>query len=173
MTFDIDRRSVTEGDIVEINWQCEGAESVTLTIDNGYRSTDIPLETNGSKRFRLNRSKGKTHLTLAVMIMGKRHEKKINVRVKPMPTTHAETLDQQGRSLSFVKRWWLQLQTRWHNSKLYHAYQILPETKQVIVKILLAVWLLIIVSSIWPRAAFISLGLLVIYLTYLLIRRKA
>ena len=66
MTFNIDRRTVTEGDVVELTWQCDGAESVTLTIDNGYRQTDIPLEISGTKRFRLNRSKGRTHLTIAV-----------------------------------------------------------------------------------------------------------
>ena len=48
MTFDIDRRTVTEGDVVEVKWQCDEAESVKLTIDNGYRSTDIPLETSGN-----------------------------------------------------------------------------------------------------------------------------
>ena len=37
MIFNIDRRTVTEGDVVELTWQCDGAESVTLTIDNGYR----------------------------------------------------------------------------------------------------------------------------------------
>lgn len=173
MTFNIDRRSVTEGDIVEINWQCEGAESVTLTIDNGYRTTDIPLEINGTKRFRLNRSKGKTHLILAVIIMGKRYTKKINVRVKPMPTTRTETIDQQGRSIPIVKRWWQQMLSRWHGSKVYHAYKMLPETKQVIVKILLLLWLLIIISSIWPRITFLTLGLMAIYLTFLLVRRKA
>ena len=93
MTFNIDRRTVTEGDVVELTWQCDGAESVTLTIDNGYRSTDIPLEISGTKRFRLNRSKGRTHLTIAVTMAGKVYRKKIDVRVKKMPTVRAETVD--------------------------------------------------------------------------------
>ena len=49
MTFDIDRHTVTEGDVVEVKWQCAEAENVVLTLDNGFRSTDIPLENTGSK----------------------------------------------------------------------------------------------------------------------------
>ena len=43
MTFNIDQRTVNEGDVVELTWQCDGAESVTLTIDNGYRGLAEPV----------------------------------------------------------------------------------------------------------------------------------
>ena len=34
MTFTADRHKVNEGEIVEINWSCDGADTVQLTIDN-------------------------------------------------------------------------------------------------------------------------------------------
>ena len=66
MTFTTDRTTVTEGEIVEVRWDCPGAESVDLTIDNGYKTSVIPLEIGGSKRFRLHRSKGRTRLITLV-----------------------------------------------------------------------------------------------------------
>lgn len=173
MTFDIDRRTVTEGDVVELSWQCDGAESVALTIDNGYRTTDIPLEISGSKRFRLNRSKGRTHLTIAVTIAGKVYRKKIDVRVKKMPTVRAETVDHRGNRVGWLSQWWQRMLTKWHDfrTKLRLAMQSLPERKQVAVKMLLILSAVFIISAIWPKAYGTALLLLSIYLVVVLLRR--
>ena len=173
MIFDIDRRTVTEGDVVEVKWQCAEAESVQLTIDNGYRSTNIPLETSGSKRFRLNRSKGRTHLTIAVTIGGKTYRKKIAVRVKKMPTMKAETVDHRGRKVSAIGGWWQRVMTKWHDSrsKLHLAMQVLPERKQMAVKVMAIMGVGLIVSAIWPILYGLVPMLVAGYLIYVLIRR--
>ena len=173
MTFDIDRRTVTEGDVVEVKWQCAEAESVKLTIDNGFRSTDIPLETSGSKRFRLNRSKGRTHLTITVSIGGKSYNKRINVRVKKMPTMKAETVDHRGRKVSAIGGWWQRVMTKWHDSrsKLHLAMQVLPERKQMAVKVMAIMGVGLIVSAIWPILYGLVPMLVAGYLIYVLIRR--
>lgn len=173
MTFDIDRRTVTEGDVVEVSWQCAEAESVNLTIDNGFRSTDIPLENSGSKRFRLNRSKGKTHLTITVSIGGKRYHKRINVRVKKIPTVRAETVDQQGKRLGWLRQWWQRMLTNWHNSRgrLKMGIQALPERKQLAAKLLLIMGVILLLSAIWPRVYGFALVILVAYLAFVLLRR--
>ena len=177
MTFDIDRRTVTEGDVVELTWQCDGAESVTLTLDNGYRSTDIPLEISGSKRFRLNRSKGRTHLTIAVTMGGKTDRKKIDVKVKKIPTVRAEIIDHRGHRVGWLRQWWQVwwqvMLTKWHDfrTKLRLAMQSLPERKQVAVKMLLILSAVFIISAIWPKAYGTALLLLSIYLVVVLLRR--
>lgn len=173
MTFDIDRRKVTEGDVVEITWQCEGAEEVALTIDNGYRQTEIPLETTGAKRFRLNRSKGRTHLTLAVAIAGKTYRKRIDVAVKKMPTVRAETVDHWGRPVGWLRQWWQRALTKWHDTraKLRLAMQALPERKQVAAKMLMVLAVVLIASAVWPRIYGFALTILALYLLYILIRR--
>ena len=173
MIFNIDRRTVTEGDVVELTWQCDGAESVTLTIDNGYRSTDIPLEISGSKRFRLNRSKGRTHLTIAVTMAGKVYRKKIDVRVKKMPTVRAETVDHRGNRVGWLSQWWQRMLTKWHDfrTRIRLAMQSLPERKQVAVKMLLIIAIILIISAIGPKAYSAALLLLSLYLVWVILRR--
>lgn len=173
MIFEIDRRSVTEGDVVEINWQCEGAEEVKLTIDNGFRTTDIPLEISGSKRFRLNRSKGKTHMTIAVTTQGKVHRKTIDVRVKKLPTVKAETVDGNGKKLGFLNQWWQKVLTNWHNftAKLKFAMSALPEGKQVIIKLMALLGVLLIIGAIWPKLQSFTLIILIIALTIGLLKK--
>ncbi|MBR1784192.1 MAG: hypothetical protein IJ760_02000 [Bacteroidales bacterium] len=112
MTFDVDRKAVTEGDIVEIKWDCTGADRVELNIDNGYKASAIELPIAGSKRFRLNRSKGSTKLTVTVWKDGKHGSKSIKVRVSPLQTSRAETVDDNGRRVSGVSEWWTRMQLR-------------------------------------------------------------
>lgn len=173
MIFEIDRRSVTEGDVVEITWQCAGAEKVTLTIDNGFRATDIPLEVSGNKRFRLNRSKGKTHMTIAVATQGKVHRKTIDVRVKKLPTVKAETVDPNGKRVGFLNAWWQKVLTNWHNvgAKLKLAMSTLPEGKQVIVKLMALVGVLLIIGAIWPKLYGATLVVLIVVLAVGLLKK--
>ncbi len=173
MIFDIDRRTVTEGDVVEVKWQCDEAESVKLTIDNGYRSTDIPLETSGNKRFRLNRSKGRTHLTITVSIDGKSYSKRIHVRVKKMPTVHAETVDEHGRRQGWLRQWWQKLLTNWHDfrARMRQGMQALPERKQLAAKMLAIMGVILILSAIWPRVYGFGMMILVAYLAYVMLKR--
>ena len=173
MIFEIDRNSVTEGDIVEIRWQCEGAEMVKLVIDNGFRSTEIPLETNGTKRFRLNRSKGKTHLTIAVTINGKIHRKTIKVRVKKIPTVKADTVDSNGKKMHLPSQWWQKMLTNWHafTAKARMALNTLPERKQGALKMLALIGTLLIIASIWPSLYSAVIIVLIIYNIIVLLRK--
>ena len=82
MTFDVDRTTVTEGDVVEVRWDCSGADRVELKIDNGYKASVLPLDITGTKRFRLNRSKGRTRLTITAHVGGKKYSKTLKVRIK-------------------------------------------------------------------------------------------
>lgn len=173
MIFEVDRRTVTEGDVVEVTWQCEKADSVSLTLDNGFRKTDIPLEKSGNKRFRLNRSKGRTKLTIAATVAGKTYRKTLAVQVKKMPTMRAETVDQQGRRQSSLKIWWQQLLTNWHNlrGKWRMRLQGLPEQKQLAVKVLAVIGLMLLVSAIFPRLYGLVPLAVIAYLTVILLRR--
>ena len=174
MTFAADRRTVTEGDVVELTWDCTGSERTELTIDNGFRATQIPLEAVGTKRFRLNRSKGRTHLTIAATVEGKTYRKKIDVRVKKMPTVRAETIDHRGRKVGAVGQWWQGVVTKWHDlrTKLRMAMQALPERKQMAVKLLAIIGVAMMVSAFWPKAMGIGLMLVMVYLVVVLMRRN-
>lgn len=163
MTFNVDRTTVTEGDIVEVRWDCSGAERVELKIDNGYKATVLPLEICGSKRFRLHRSKGRTSLTITAWKDGKHGSKTIKVRVTDIPTTHAETVDNQGRKVSGIQQWWQQTKLR---------YQSLPSDKRVAANVTMIVAAMLLLTLLSPRLLMLGLLGLLFYLLYVLWKKN-
>ena len=162
MTFNVDRTSVTEGDVVEIKWDCTGADRVELKIDNGYKATVLPLDTSGSKRFRLHRSKGRTALTVTAWKDGKHGSKTVKVRVTDMPTTHAETVDSQGKRVGQASQWWQQTKQR---------FAALPPDKRMAARVLLILAAVMLVSIFLPRLFMLGILALTVYLVYVIWKR--
>jgi hypothetical protein len=133
MTFTTDRTALDEGEIITVSWDCHEAERVELTIDNGYKATPIALDLAGSKRFRLNRSKGRTRLTVTAWVGGKSYSKTIKVRVRPMPTTHAETVDDSGRRVGQGPRLTERIGAWWRRRRAAYneRMQALPPDKRL------------------------------------------
>ena len=165
MTFTTDRTSLTEGEIIEITWDCHEAESVELTIDNGFKSTAIALDLVGTKRFRLNRSRGKTKLTLTAHVNGHDYSKTIKVRVAEMPTTQAETVDDKGKTVSRGSQWLQDLGRRWRTS-----WQGMTPVKQLATKILAALAVLMLFSRLLPALFFLGLVAIMIWLVIIITR---
>lgn len=171
MTFTTDRKTVTEGEIVEVRWGCPGAERVELTIDNGYKTSVIPLELSGSKRFRLYRSKGRTRLVLTAYVDGKGFSKVIRVKVKEMPVTKAETVDHQGRTMSRLRQWlnmpkW---QTFWRNYKM--SRQALPKEKRLASRMLLMLGGAMLLGTFAPALLGVGMMAIAIYLIWVIYKR--
>jgi len=162
MTFDVDRTTVIEGDIVEVKWDCAGADRVELTIDNGYKATAIPLDINGTKRFRLNRSKGRTALTITAWKGEKHGSKTIKVKVKEMPATHAETVDTQGQPISGLSQWWQRTKLRW---------QQMPPDKRTASTALLALAVIFLFARVIPALFFLGIAALSGYLLYIILKK--
>ena len=162
MTFDIDRTTVTEGDVVEVRWDCTGADRVELSIDNGYKASVLPLETAGTKRFRLNRSKGRTKLTITAWKGGKHGSKTLKVRVRELQTTRTETVDEQGRHVNSAKEWWQRTQPKW---------QAMPPEKRLASRIGLILAGVLLVGIVVPRLFLIGLLALMGYLIYVVCKR--
>lgn len=162
MTFEVDRTVVSEGDVVEIRWDCTGADRVELTLDNGYKTSVMSLEISGSKRFRLNRSKGRTALTITAWVGEKHGSKTLKVRVKPMTTTQAETVDEKGNRVSEANERWQRLRQRW---------QLLPADKKLASRIGLILAAVLLVGVLVPRLFLIGLLVLMGYLLYVLWKR--
>lgn len=162
MTFTADRTSLTEGEVITITWDCKNAERTELTIDNGYKATVIPLEVSGEKRFRLNRSKGRTRLTITAWVNGKDYSKTIKVKVAELPLTHAETVDSKGRTVGKPQQWLNELRNRWRMATTQYRsnWQALPPQKQLASRVLMIIAGALLISIIAP--ALISIGLLVL-----------
>lgn len=166
MTFTTDRTSLTEGEIIEITWDCHEAERVELTIDNGFKATAIGLDLAGSKRFRLNRSRGKTKLTLTAWVQGKAYSKTIKVKVAGMPTTEAETVDDNGKPVGKMRQWWQTYRQRWSTS-----YNAMPPDKQLATRLLAIMGGILLLSLLWPRIIVMGFLGLLVYLVVIVNRR--
>lgn len=174
MTFTTDRTSLTEGEVIEINWNCSDADRVELSIDNGYKATALPLENSGTKRFRLNRSKGKTHLTMTAWVAGKSYSKTIKVAVKEIPVTRAEAVDQKGNPMGRLGEWWNQrVLPKWQAMRTGRnaAWQAMPPNKRMAARLLIILGLLGLVSVIAPWLFSLGLLGLMIYLAWVLLKK--
>ena len=167
ITFTTDTDTVTEGDVISIQWSCNPADSVRLIIDNGFKTNTIDVEASGIKRFRLNRSKGKTKLTIIALYNGKEASKTIKVKVKEMEVINAETVnDGHAYSGSHSMSWWKKTKM-----KLLYLWMTLPPTKKIVVIILNFLLVLLVMSLIFPRFLIFGLTLIIIYLTYFLLKK--
>ena len=167
ITFTTDTDTVTEGDVISIQWSCNPSDSVRLIIDNGFKTNTIDVEASGIKRFRLNRSKGKTKLTIIALYNGKEASKTIKVKVKEMEVINAETVnDGHAYSGSHSMSWWKKTKM-----KLLYLWMTLPPTKKIVVIILNFLLVLLVMSLIFPRFLIFGLTLIIIYLTYFLLKK--
>ena len=171
MTFTTDKHTVTEGDIVEVRWDCPGADSAELTIDNGYKTTNLPLELSGSKRFRLHRSKGRTRLIITAKVEGKQYSKTLKVKVKELPVTKAETIDRRGRRVGKLRQW-MSL-PKWQSWRLRfrQGWQMMPPEKRLASRLLMILGGVLLLATFFPALLLLGLFGLSAYLMWILLKR--
>lgn len=168
MDFTTDKTTLTEGDIIELRWDCGEGTDTILTIDNGYRKSDIPLGSVGTRKFRLNRSKGRTRLTLRTKENGKERVKEIKVRVRKLKPVKAETVYENGRSgrgedlRQKLSQWRQRFKT---------GFRALPVQKQMAYKILGLMAAGLVISAIWPRLYGAGMMLVLFYLGLTILKR--
>ena len=170
INLSVDKKRVTEGDIVEIRWSCENADTVQFTLDNGYKLNTITIEPSGSKKFRLNRSKGKTEMVIGASLNGKMHYKSVGVRVKAPKVQRAQYVHDYTGAKGLRRNG---LKNSWYNfkSKMKYAWGGFSEKKRLAYIILLAICLLMILSSVWHLFYYFGLTALVIYLFYVILKK--
>lgn len=167
MTFKIDKTKVTEGEIVEVRWQCSDAESVSLSLDNGHSKTTIPVEKEGNKKFKLNRV-GQTTITITSTRNGKSTDKRGKVKVS---AKKYDTYQRVGDSK--IKEWWQKLAHKTGNyvSKMKYGWSIMPKDKKQATISLTIILAIMIISSFFPSAVFFGLSLLSVYCFYILMKK--
>jgi len=171
MKLKVDRHRITEGGIVEVRWDCSDLKAVsgtTITINNGFRKSIIPVDSSGTKKFRLNRSEGATVISLSAEAGGKNVSRKQRITVRPLKEPSKKydsyTTVRKHPVLDFFKKMFDSLS--W-NTKA--RWQSIPPQKRhawIMLGILLICFIL---SLFWPDTAFYGLGLLTIYLIWTLL----
>lgn len=171
MTFTTDKSVVTEGDIVEVRWECPGADSAELTIDNGYKATTLPLPLSGSKRFRLHRSKGRTRLIITATVEGKKFSKTLKVKVKEIPVTKAETVDHRGRRMSKLRQWMSLPKWQSWRMRFRQGWQMMPPEKRLASRLLLILSGVLLLATFFPTLLLVGLFGLSMYLMWIVMKR--
>ena len=171
MTFTTDKTVVTEGDIVEVRWDCPGADIAELTIDNGYKTTTLPLPLSGNKRFRLHRSRGRTRLVITATVAGKHYSKTLKVKVKEIPLTKAETVDHRGQRMSKWKQWMSLPKWQSWRMRFRQGWQMLTPEKRLASRLLLILGVVLLLAALLPVLLLIGLFGVTMYLMWILMKR--
>ena len=174
LSFNIDKKQVTEHEHVTVSWDCENPDQVTLTVEDGTRSIH-QLPDSGSRVIEASGNADRMTLTLRAVIGGKAQEKSATVKVK-RKVLKAEKVHSAPRSssggrkswfdLSKIKGWWSRTTAGFKN-----AWTYMPENKKLATKILGLMCAIMLLTSFAPKL--FPLGLLAImgYLTWIILKR--
>lgn len=169
--FKADKQRVTEGDVVEVVWSCTNAELVQFTIDNGYKTITQTVESSGSKKFRLNRSSGKTQLVISATNDGKTYYKSVSVRVKRAKKTKTASDYDDYTGYAGAKR--NGFRNTWANfkTKVKYAWGGLTENKKLSYKVLTLLCLALMFSTFTPVLSNVCILVAVGYLLWTVLKR--
>lgn len=150
LTLSTDRKSANEGDFIEIKWNCEACpDSLSLTIDSGYKCDTIAVADSGSTRIAMSRSTGKTRITLRGVIAGKKVSECVEVRIKNSKSSKSATPSGIGR----VKMWKEKLQAGWYVFRAQMKYWWISRKKwqKALWIALIVLWFALLISSVTNR----------------------
>lgn len=145
LTLSTDRKSASEGEFIEIKWNCDACpESLSLTIDSGYKCDTIAVADSGSTRIAMSRSKGKTVITLKGVISGKKVSETVDIRIR-------NSSRKSGKG--GMKMWKEKIQAGWYVFRAQMKYWWLSQKKwqKALWIALLALWLGLLISSFVDR----------------------
>lgn len=155
ISFSADRTHATEGEVVTLSWDCGVPDSVTLRIDNGYKTTLLHLPDSGTRAILIEKSKGKTTLQLTAVIGTRKEHKELSVRVKNLKVIRPREATRRSSRRRFSmadlspKQLWQQIKGAvvgfWR--KLEYGWRIMPPKTKRIYK-----FLLILLAAMWISA---------------------
>ena len=145
-----DRKSVSEGEYVEIKWACDACpDSLYLAYDSGSEKYSFAVADSGTTRILIRKSNGKAIITLNAVVSNKKVSKSVEVRVKN--ARHNRTAKVSG--LSRFTMWKEKIQADWYVFRAQLKYWWLSRKKwqKVLWIVLLALWLGMLISSLTSK----------------------
>ena len=173
LTFNIDKKQITEGEYINVTWDCPNPDMVSLTVEDGIKSIH-QLSDSGSRSIPASGNADMITLTLRASIGGKVEEKKATVKVK-RKVLKAERVYGSAKSskgwknpfdFSKIKTWWNGIV-----SKFKLAWTYMPENKKLAYKILGLIMVAMILTSISPKLATLGFLLVVGYLFWVIFKK--
>lgn len=169
MKLSVDKKNVTEGDVVEVKWDCPKAESLKITINNGFKAATAEVENKGSKKYKLNRSNGQTVISIEGVENGKTVKKEILIKVKApkVKKENSKKYDQYQR----LDRKPIKEKIDALKSKFKYFWQSLPPQKKQAYILLSIIFGIMIISTFYPKIILFGMSILAIYLLWTLMKR--
>ncbi len=171
MKFKVSKRIVREGDIVEVTWECPEAESARITIDNGYRSASAVVPSSGSKKYKLNRSKGRTRITLFANCHDTSVHREIFIIVRKSRSSRAKSEDNVYDSYTRMDKPNVKQRFRIFRERLSYAWQYVPAQKKLAYTLLLLLSLVMLLSAFIPKVTYFGLFALAAYLLWYIYKK--
>ena len=144
MTLSTDRKSVSEGEYIEIKWACDACpDSLYLAIDSEHTQYSIAVSDSGSTRIPVPKSDGKMTVKLIGVISGKKVTESVEVRVK----TAKQSKPKAPLSVR-MKMFGEKMKAKWYVFRANMKYWWLSQKKwqKALWIALLALWLGMLIS---------------------------
>lgn len=142
-----DRKSASEGEYIDIRWDCNACpDSLFLSVDSGYQQYSIAVADSASTRIKMNRSKGKTIITLTGVISGKKVTESVEIRIRNRKESRKAKATISARMKALVGK----MQAKWYVFRAQMKYWWISQKKwqKALWIALLALWLGLLFSSI-------------------------
>jgi len=173
ITFNIDKKQISEGEYVTVTWNCENPDMVTLSVQDGGKSI-YQLGDSGTRVVQASGNTDRMVLTLRASLNGKVEEKSITVKVKRKVlkaekvhrTSSWEGKKKKPFDLGRIKDWW----TRF-TAALKTGWAYMPETKKLAYKVLGLLMAGMILTSISPKLLPVGILLIGGYLSWIIIKK--
>jgi hypothetical protein len=171
MKFKVSRRIVREGDIIEVKWECPEAESAQITIDNGYRSASAVVPDRGSKKFKLNRSKGRTRIVLSANCHGTPVHREIFVIVRKSKSSKAKVDNNVYDSYTRMDKPTLKQRFKIIRERLSYMWKCFPAQKKLAYTLLWLLFAVMLLSAFIPKATYFALLAVAAYLLWYIYKK--
>ncbi|MDD2595422.1 MAG: hypothetical protein PHD11_06370 [Bacteroidales bacterium] len=171
MDIKVNNAKVTEGDIVEVQWSCPEGQNAQISIDNGYKTAIDNVSGQGSKKFKLNRSKGKTVFTITAQENGKTVSKKAAVRVKKLKPIKAKVNRNGFNGSTSASAGKAREKFNLLKSRLKYSWSVIPEKKKLAITVSFILLAVMIVTSFVPKFLFFGMMALLVYLMWVIYKK--
>lgn len=144
MRFETDCRKVNLGDSLELRWEADMPDSLSIVIDNGIETRSMQVGDSGSTRIYIGECKGKYTFSLKARKHGREEVKVITVKVsgasKPGKVPSSD--------VSRFQLWCEKRKAGWitFRNRLKYSWAVIPKKRK---RLIIALWILTAVLLLW------------------------
>lgn len=144
LIFEADRKTARKGDSVELRWDADMPDSLSVIIDNGIEPRSMQVGDSGITRIYIGDSRGKYTFTLKARSHGKDETKTVTVKV----TDAAKPKKTKVAGISGFQLWCEKHKAGWitFKNRLAYSWAMLPKKRK---RLLIALWIITAILLLW------------------------